>query len=225
MSPEAVNRLTDLLLDENEARGFAHRNASGAGERLVANLKRHLQLADPDLYEHSVRVAQWARRTAARLPFAAAARRVLNIAALFHDIGKVPFLNLVHKPGPLTREERALLAVHPELGAWMLYHIGPPFRRAAPLVRAHHQRYDADGAPTLLGARVIAVADVYDAIVSPRPYHLAVTAEMALREIRCEAGAKFDPRVVAAFLEVHDLESAGAQNPLRRGLRGRRGSD
>lgn len=203
MSPEAVNRLTRLLLEPEEARSFCDGHGSGPCRRAVANLARCLRLADPELYGHSVRVARWARRTALRLGLGPRPRRILNVAALFHDVGKIPFLALVHKAAPLTREERSRLAAHPELGAWMLFHLGPPFRRAAPLVRAHHQRYDRDGTAALLGARVIAVADVYDAIVSPRPYHLAVTPETALREIRSLTGSKFDPAVVAAFLEAY----------------------
>jgi putative nucleotidyltransferase with HDIG domain len=93
----------------------------------VAELSSYLRLADPELYQHSLRVARWSRRTALQLGLDGDRVRILNIASRFHDIGKVPFLHLVHKPGPLTLRERSSLDSHAALGARMLCELGEPF--------------------------------------------------------------------------------------------------
>lgn len=202
MCPEAAQKLSELLLNPKATDGF--RNGDGSAHRRgwVAELSTYLRLADPELYQHSLRVARWARRIALALGFDTERLRILNLAARFHDIGKVPFLHLVHKPGPLSLKERASLDSHPALGARMLSDLGEPFCRSAPLVEAHHQRYETDGRPALLGARVIAVGDAYDAMVSSRPYHRAVHPSEALREILRQSSRQFDPLVVSAFLDL-----------------------
>lgn len=210
MSPEAGPKLTDLLLQLDQTRHLEHGNAHPTPHLLVVDLASRLRVADRELYEHSVRVASWARRTAVRLGFAPRRLLVLELAALFHDIGKLPFLALVRKPGSLSGKEWELLTAHPELGARLLYVLGPPFRPAAPYVRAHHRRYDEDGKPQLLGARVIAVADAYDAMVVPRPYREAVSPTVALEEILRQSGRQFDPAVVSAFLELDELRPTTA---------------
>ncbi|MGH7546089.1 MAG: HD-GYP domain-containing protein [Gemmatimonadota bacterium] len=202
MSPDAVQKLSDWLLHPEAANRLRGENGSVPARGWVAELSSYLRLADPELYQHSLRVARWARRTALHLGFDRGRLRVLNVAARFHDIGKVPFLHLVHKPGPLSLRERGSLDSHPALGARMLSELGPPFGEAAPLVEAHHQRYDMDGKPALLGARVIAVVDAYDAMTSARAYHRPSHPVEAFKEILRQSGRQFDPVVVAAFLDL-----------------------
>lgn len=134
---------------------------------------------------------------------------LLRHAATFHDIGKIAVPDSVlRKPGRLTDLEFAAMQVHPAEGARICGKL-QPLREAMPLVRSHHERMDGRGYPDglvgaaiPLGARIIAVADAWDAITSDRPYREGQPAFVALEEIRRSAGPQFDDRVVRAFIEV-----------------------
>ncbi|MCW2923221.1 MAG: hypothetical protein JWM98_625 [Thermoleophilia bacterium] len=134
---------------------------------------------------------------------------VLRHAATFHDIGKIAVPDLVlQKPGRLTDSEFEAMKVHPAEGARICSKL-QVLRPAVPLVRSHHERMDGRGYPDNLvgeqiplGARIIAVADTWDAITSDRPYRRGQPAFVALEEVRRCAGGQFDERVVRAFIEV-----------------------
>lgn len=134
---------------------------------------------------------------------------VLRQAATFHDIGKIAVPDLVlRKPGRLTDAEFEAMKVHPVEGARICSKL-ESLRPAVPLVRSHHERMDGRGYPDglvgrqiPLGARIIAVADAWDAITSDRPYRRGQPAFVALEEIRRCTGAQFDPIVVRSFIEV-----------------------
>ncbi|MBX6341285.1 MAG: HD domain-containing protein, partial [Thermomicrobiaceae bacterium] len=123
-----------------------------------------------------------------------------------HDLGKVstPDGTLL-KPGKLTDEERRAIERHAPEGAEILSHL-TMYQEASVLVRHHHERWDGKGYPDGLagldipfGARVIAVADSYDAMTSDRPYRPALAHHVAMAELRRNAGLQFDPEIVAAF--------------------------
>jgi HD-GYP domain-containing protein (c-di-GMP phosphodiesterase class II) len=126
-----------------------------------------------------------------------------------HDIGKVGTRDLtLYKPGPLTRDERLEMLRHAEVGAGIVSRTGE-YRLTASIIRHHHERWDGTGYPDglageeiPLGARVIAVADAYDAMTTDRPYSTAMSPERAVDEIRRGAGTQFDPMVVNAFLRA-----------------------
>ena len=131
-------------------------------------------------------------------------------AASLHDVGKVAVPDaILDKPGPLTDEEWEFMRRHTIIGERILS-VAPALTEAAKIVRSTHERWDGWGYPDglagediPLGARVIAVCDAYDAMVSPRPYRTRVTPDEAVRElVRC-AGSQFDARVVEAFTAVH----------------------
>ena len=136
----------------------------------------------------------------------------LELAATLHDIGKVGIADaILNKTGDLTIEERAAMETHVAIGAKMLEGGTHPLVRTAHLVAlSHHENWDGSGYPQglrgeaipLVG-RIVAVCDVYDALVSARPYKKAWPASDALTEIRRLSGTKFDPRVVEAFLRCH----------------------
>jgi hypothetical protein len=134
---------------------------------------------------------------------------ILRKAATFHDIGKIAVPDVVlRKPGRLTDAEFQAMKVHPVEGARICGKL-QSLRDAVPLVRSHHERMDGRGYPDGLqgeqipmGARIIAVADTWDAITSDRPYREGQPAFVALEEIRRCSGAQFDERVVRAFIEV-----------------------
>jgi len=139
------------------------------------------------------------------------AREVLHWASLFHDVGKISVPDaILNKPGTLTDEEFAIIKRHPVVGSEVLSHI-EQLREALPAIRHHHERMDGSGYPdglrgdqVPLAARIIAVADVYDALTSTRSYRPAMPVSKALEIMREGEGKHFDPRVLRLFLEKHD---------------------
>lgn len=164
---------------------------------------------------HAYEVAALARRLAMALGLETMEVRLIGLAARLHDVGKVGIPDAVlQKPGPLTEEEWRVMRTHPVVGADTVSRV-PALRALAPLVRAHHERWDGRGYPDGLageaiprGARIIAVADAYDAMASERPYRQASVAAWALGEVRRNAGTQFDPAVVAVLERIVALDQA-----------------
>jgi putative nucleotidyltransferase with HDIG domain len=156
---------------------------------------------------HSNRVAALAIELAEQMGWSDAELDLLHRAALLHDLGKIGIpLEILDKPDRLNDEEFAVIRTHPDRGAKIL----EPVRAYAPvipMVRHHHERYDGSGYPdglagtTIpLGARILAVADVYDAVSVTRPYREAWSHAEVCAYLRENAGTLFDPEVVAAFM-------------------------
>jgi HD-GYP domain-containing protein (c-di-GMP phosphodiesterase class II) len=132
----------------------------------------------------------------------------LRLAAMLHDIGKIGISDRVlQKDGALTQEEFEAIRCHPVYGAEILQHIRK-LHSVLPGVRHHHERYNGTGYPGGLKgsdipviARIIAVADTFDAMVTDRPYRKGLTARAAFEELRRQRGIQFDPAVVGVFLE------------------------
>ena len=171
---------------------------------------------------HSRRVASYATLIArtARLP----ARTVESIgtAALLHDVGKIheEYAPILRKPGKLTDEERRILETHPVKSAELVEKVGQ-LRSLIPAVRAHHERWDGRGYPDKLageniplGARVIAIADTIDAMMSSRPYRAAMDIAIVKQEIERGRSSQFDPWLVDALLT--DIAWARLQRATRR---------
>jgi putative nucleotidyltransferase with HDIG domain len=155
---------------------------------------------------HSERVTRVAVQLAGELGLTEAERLTLTRGCLLHDIGKVGIpAAILDKSDRLTDEEFAIVKRHPEIGAQILGSI-PAFRDLLPIVRSHHERFDGRGYPDrLVGtdipwlARITAVADVFDALASARPYRDGMPLETVRRIIAEGSGSHFDPRVVQAF--------------------------
>lgn len=145
-------------------------------------------------------------RLATALGMNATEARMVGLAGRLHDIGKIALPDtVIRKSADLTSEEWAIIRDHPLIGAEVVSHI-PALRGLAPLIRAHHERWDGTGYPDglageaiPLGARLLAVVDAFDAMTSTRPHQPAWTIERALAELRRYAGTQFDPTVVAAL--------------------------
>ncbi|HEV7773511.1 MAG TPA: diguanylate cyclase [Conexibacter sp.] len=169
---------------------------------------------------HSETVGRYAELMAHELGLSE--RRVgrVRLAGLLHDVGKVGVPDaILRKAGPLSAEERTVIARHPELGAQILEH--PSLADVQAWVAAHHERPDGSGYPHGLSddelpleARIVAVADAYEAMTSDRSYRDAIGHTRARGELTRHAGTQFDAGVVAAFLAVLDREAERAQELL-----------
>jgi putative nucleotidyltransferase with HDIG domain len=137
--------------------------------------------------------------------------RLIAHAALLHDIGKLQIPDeILTKEGPLDAVEGEIIKRHPAMGLDILDRIGG-LRREGGIILAHHERIDGSGYPRglkgdqiPLEARVIAVADTYDVLVSDRPYRKAMPREKALQVLRDESGTHLDPRMIAALFRILD---------------------
>jgi putative nucleotidyltransferase with HDIG domain len=164
---------------------------------------------DPWTRGHSPRVATYASALAVELQLDDDLAELIELVAAVHDLGKVGIPDAVLiKPGPLDPVERALMQTHAAAGAEILSKYSM-FRPGAAIVRHHHENYDGTGYPDglvgqaiPLGARVLAVADAFDAMTSDRPYRAALPLEEALRRLRSGAGTQWDPVVAGTFLRA-----------------------
>lgn len=168
-------------------------------------LSKYLESGDPYTKNHSVRVAQLAVQIGTEMNLAGDDLENIRVAGLLHDIGKVEVsMDLINKSVSLTEQERDIVNSHSQRGANLLGLAGSVLKQAVPLVEAHHQFFCdlVDGHQAPLGARIIAVADAYDAMISDRPYRDALPQQRAVEEIRSQSGIQFDPQVVDAFLAL-----------------------
>lgn len=177
----------------------------------IKSLALAIDAKDQYTHQHILRVQRYSVATAKHMGITGGDLEGITTGALLHDIGKlgVPEYVLL-KPGRLTDEEFAKIKKHPEIGAAILDPVEFPWP-VLPVVKYHHEKWDGTGYPEGLKgedipllARILAVADVYDALTSTRSYRGAWTHEKTLVTIRKDAGTHFDPVVVDAFLEVID---------------------
>ena len=178
------------------------------GQSLLG-LANALEAKDASTRGHSERVAELSRRIALALRLDAADVAAIGEAGLLHDIGKIGVPEpTLRKPGPLTDEEWQTMRRHPVIGAQIVAPV-EVLASAAPVIRHHHERWDGSGYPDglaalaiPLGARVVAVADVFDALTSTRPYRAAIGRDAALAYLLAQAGRTLDADVVAAAVAV-----------------------
>jgi putative nucleotidyltransferase with HDIG domain len=175
-------------------------------DRIAIAFAGVIDAKSPWTYQHSDRASMIAASVATTLGVDASGVSDLRRAALLHDIGKLAISNLIlDKAGALTAAEAAIVREHPLVTAQILERV-PGFRQLAPLASAHHERLDGGGYPHGLTAgeldlpmRVLAVADVYEAVTSERPYRMAMSSEQALAILRAEAPTRLDAAAVAAL--------------------------
>lgn len=204
----AGNALQRVFLNEEIESNFVE---------TVLALAKTLDVRDTHTSDHSQNMAMLAERTAAGLGSTVPQQRVVRLAALLHDIGKIGIPDeILRKNGSLTAEERQVIEQHPEVGAEI---VAPVHRleEVAPIIRAHHEKWDGTGYPHGLKgeeipllARVLAVVDAYTAIVEDRVYRAGREPAAALEELQRCAGTDFDPAVVTVFATV--LKELGEVN-------------
>jgi two-component system, cell cycle response regulator len=200
-SPSDVLRAADQRMYANKQAG-----RPSPARQSADVLRAVLQVRDEDLGDHGADVAAMAIAVADCLELPGAERENVALAAQLHDVGKIGVpAEILDKPGALDDAEWEFVRRHTVIGE-RIVRSAPALADVAPLVRASHERFDGGGYPDglagesiPLGARIIAVCDSYDAMVTDRVYRPGRTPAEALAELRRCAGSQFDPRVVAAF--------------------------
>ena len=175
----------------------------------IRALATALEVKDSYTKGHSDAVARYAVAIAKRLSLSYQEIEGIEVAAILHDIGKIGIHeDILNKPEKLDDEEWKEIKKHPESSLKILNNINSPWE-IRPIIYAHHERYDGNGYPAglkgeeiPLGARIIAVADLYDAMISDRAYRKGLSREMVIGELKKVAGTQLDPEVVKVFIEI-----------------------
>jgi len=199
-----------LALKISDQRMYAHKEdrRSSATRQTRDILLQVLHEREPDLGNHLKGVAKLAMGVGTRLSLIPEELDEVVRAAELHDVGKMAIPDeILHKPGPLSDQEWGFVRQHTIIGERIL-NAAPALLPVAKLVRSSHEHWDGSGYPDgfggegiPLGARIVAVCDAFDAMITSRPYRAAMTVEQALAELRACSGTQFDPSVVDAFCE------------------------
>ncbi|RCK80604.1 MAG: HD-GYP domain [Candidatus Ozemobacter sibiricus] len=176
---------------------------------MVMALAAAIEAKDSYTHGHSQKVMEYAVKIARRMNLPEDEVETIRYAGLLHDIGKIGIKDVIlGKPGKLTAEELTEMRKHPRYGATIMEQVDL-LREIAPLTLYHHECFDGSGYPMglkgkdiPLGARILAVADMYDSMVADRPYRKAFPIEQVVQEMRKVAGTQLDPEIVHIFLEI-----------------------
>jgi HD-GYP domain-containing protein (c-di-GMP phosphodiesterase class II) len=183
-------------------------------EQAARTILKALDAKDSYTFGHSMRVAYFSLVTGTEARLTAEEMYELELSAIFHDIGKIGTPDaLLNKPSRLSEEEFLIMKQHPEK-SWEILKEYPLFEKIAANARFHHERFDGRGYPLGLKgeeipvcARIILIADTFDAMTSTRPYRKGLPYEVAYDELTQYAGTQFDPRLVRLFIEGMRKES------------------
>jgi putative nucleotidyltransferase with HDIG domain len=195
------------LYEQNERRLEDLKNAYIG---IIEILAKYLESTDRYTKGHSIRVSELAMEVAIAMELPRSQVDNIRAAGLLHDIGKIEIsADVLGKAAALTSEEKALMDSHAVKGAYILTSVGGVLKEVVPIVIAHHKYFmdtiegnEKDTRKVPLGARIVAVADAFDAMVTDRPYRKGMQPWEALEEIVAKAGKQFDPEVVGAFKRV-----------------------
>jgi HD domain-containing protein len=195
-------------------RSFKHAKEMHDGtSKLLESMADAVDLRDPYTGGHSRRVTEYSLRILHEMSVIGPEVDLIRSAARVHDIGKIGIPDqILNKPGRLTLEEKHIMDSHPARGAELLARY-TDFARGMDIVRHHHERWDGQGYPDRLktldipfGARVIAVADSFDAMISDRPYRTGIPIDKAVQILREGRGQQWEPAIIDAFLHYLDKE-------------------
>ena len=180
---------------------------------IIKRLGQAVESRDEETGEHIERIAGLCHKLGLAAGLGADEAELLRRASAMHDVGKIAIPDdILHKPEPLTASERDIMQRHTEVGGDLLAGSRSPVVQLGEVIaRTHHERWDGSGYPAglageaiPLAGRICAICDVFDALVSARPYKTAWAVEDALDEIRALSGSHFDPRLVELFLGLVD---------------------
>ncbi|WP_418792167.1 HD-GYP domain-containing protein [Phosphitispora sp. TUW77] len=194
------------------------REIKGFNRDIIMAFINTIEAKDDYLYGHSLNVACYASRIAEQMKLSKEECKRICLAGIFHDIGKIGVSELIlNKMSGLNEEEWQEIRKHPVIGSEIISKIGV-LRGISDIIKYHHLHYDGSGYPPgskgesiPLGARIIAVADCYDAMTSERAYRKVLLPEAACRELERCSGTQLDPQVVKAFLECYELGLLGEE--------------
>lgn len=217
-TPEDLNLLTTLANMASKAIESAelHKNLKEAYLNTLRSLTNSLQARDNYTAKHSERAADLAVRIARQLDLPEEQIETVKSYAPLHDVGKIGIRDeILNKPGQLTPEERAIFSTHSAIGEQIVAPLKPP-PEALAMMRHHHEDWNGEGYPDHLSreqipllARILRVADAYDAIISRRPYSGPNLPQQAVEEILDQAGEAFDPVAAQALAEVVGNQTSG----------------
>jgi HD-GYP domain-containing protein (c-di-GMP phosphodiesterase class II) len=222
----SIREIQELTASFNRAAGAireGRQNLQSAYLEFVGSLASALDARDQYTAGHSGRVSELSCATAMALGVAGDEVNDIRIGALLHDIGKIGISDMIlQKPGKLTDQEFAIVKQHPEIGRRILEGV-QGFSPYLAAVELHHENWDGTGYPkgqsgetTPLAARIIHVADAYDAMTTNRPYRTGMSHSEAIHIIQKYAGRQFDPRVVDAFVEIAAMFASPEGEDLRK---------
>lgn len=213
--PIILNRIADIKhRRSSEEKLFQNQDIEEIIASMLHSVSKALELRDEYTYQHQLHVALICDKIAERLELPKQQRFGLKIGASIHDIGKIGIPSqILNKSGKLTQAEIGLLETHPKLGADLFRGQSMPWP-IVEMIEQHHERMDGTGYPQgLLGqsicleARIIAVADIFDAMSSDRPYRYAPGQEKAIKVIKEERGKGLDTYIVDAFLDIYKTDT------------------
>ena len=207
-SIQEIGELTESFNHAGAAIREARRSLQHAYVEFVGSLASALDARDPYTAGHSRRVSEYSLAIGRQLNLAEEQLDELRIGALLHDIGKIGVPDkILQKAGMLSNEEFALLRQHPTIGRRILEGV-KGFHPYLPVVELHHENWNGKGYPnglegttTPLQARIVKVADAYDAMTSDRPYRAGMTHAEAMNRMEAASGTEFDTEIVKAFIE------------------------
>jgi HD-GYP domain-containing protein (c-di-GMP phosphodiesterase class II) len=192
-------------------RAHLHEEMEDSFVQTIQALAKAADERDTYTHDHSQRLAYLAEATGREMKLSEDTIKALHWAAILHDIGKIGIPDdILRKPGPLTEAEWSIMKRHPLIGGRIVAPI-KNLGNVAPIIRAHHERYDGNGYPFGLkgenipiGARLLTVVDAYGAMTDERVYRKAMTHAQAVSELYKCSGTQFDPKIIRAFLRVLD---------------------
>ncbi len=217
-----MHRSYRLYLGKLEAEKRHAEEVSSLHLRTIETLALAIEAKDQTTGEHLQRVRVYAMELAKELGLSEDETEALRAASVLHDIGKLAVPeHIISKPGRLTPEEFEKMKIHPTVGAEILEQVDFPYP-VAPIVRAHHEKWDGSGYPNGLageaipiGARILSAVDCLDALASDRQYRKALPLDEAMAKVVADAGKSFDPRVVEILQRRYiELEKLANDQPL-----------
>jgi putative nucleotidyltransferase with HDIG domain len=217
-----VNRLSAALNDAARSILISHSDLDRAYLQFVETMAQALDARDPYTAGHSLRVAEYSHALAIAMGLSEEEADAIRIAAQLHDIGKIGIPDAVlQKPGKLTPDEYGLIKLHPQIGRKILERVGR-FERLLSVVELHHENFDGTGYPhglagmgVPLDARIVHVADSFDAMTTTRSYRSALSVRSAVQEIEKHAGRMFDPVAARAFVRLVEDGAIGVGGLMR----------
>ena len=220
-----IRELTESFKGAASAISEGREKLSLAYIEFIGSLASALDARDPYTAGHSRRVSEFSCSIARAVEVTWKELEEIRIGALLHDIGKIGIADAVlQKPGKLTTAEFDIIKQHPEIGRRILEGVNG-LQQYLPIVELHHENWNGSGYPkgqsgaeTPFGARVVHVADAYDAMTSDRPYRPGLDPQKAIRELERHAGTQFDAAIVGVFVEILKQARKGAPSDYEASL-------